>query len=115
MSDTSADNFTYGSGSTITFTLYFRWTLIVWNGKESQDIAGALKNLESPDNSATNDVSGIVTAIFHYNNPQQKFEGWFPGSANIPGANDFSAFKKGEAYWIAISSSGSTTWTTLGE
>ncbi len=113
--DTSADNFTYGSGSTITFTLYFRWTLIVWNGKESQDIAGALKNLESPDNSATNDVSGIVTAIFHYNNPQQKFEGWFPGSANIPGANDFSAFKKGEAYWIAISSSGSTTWTTLGE
>lgn len=113
--DTAADNFTYGTGSTITFTLYFRWTLIVWNGKDNQDVAAALKNLESPDNTATNDISGIVTAIFHYNNPQQKFEGWFPGSANVPGANDFTAFKKGEAYWIAISSSGSTTWTTVGE
>lgn len=113
--DTSADNFTYGSGSTITFTLYFRWTLIVWNGKDGQDIATALKNLESPDNSATNDISGIVTAIFHYNNPLQKFEGFFPGSAGVPGANDFTTFKKGEAYWIAISSSGSTTWTTLGD
>lgn len=113
--DTAADNFTYGTGSTITFTLYFRWTLIVWNGKDNQDIASALKNLESPDNPATNDISGIVTAIFHYNNPQQKFEGWFPGSANIPGANDFTVFKQGEAYWIAISSSGSTTWTTQGQ
>jgi hypothetical protein len=70
-----------------------------------------LKGLESPDNPATNDVSGIVTAIFHYNNPLQKFEAFFPGSAGIPGANDISTFVKGQGYWIAISSSGSTSWT----
>jgi len=113
--DTAADNFTYGSGTTISFTLYFRWTLIVWNGKDAQDITSALKNLESPDNPATNDVSGIVTAIFHYSNPLQKFEGFFPGSAGIPGANDFTTFKQGEAYWLAVNVTGSTTWTTLGE
>lgn len=113
--DTAADNFTYGSGTTISFTLYFRWTLIVWNGKDAQDITSALKNLESPDNPATNDVSGIVTAIFHYSNPLQKFEGFFPGSAGIPGANDFTTFKQGEAYWLAVNVTGSTTWTTLGD
>jgi hypothetical protein len=113
--DVAADNFTYGSGSTVTFTLYFRWTLLVWNGKQNADITTALKGQENPDNPATNDVSGIVTAIFHYNNPLQKFEGFFPGSAGVPGANDFTTFKQGEAYWIAISATGSTTWTTLAD
>lgn len=113
--DTSADDFTYGSGSTVSFVLYFRWTLIIWNGKAGVDIQTALKGLESPDNPLTNDVSGIVTAVFHYNNPLQKFEGFFPGSAGIPGANDFTTFTKGEAYWIAINQSGNITWITLGD
>ncbi|MEO8541366.1 MAG: IPT/TIG domain-containing protein [bacterium] len=113
--DVAADNFTYGTGSTVSFTLYFRWTLIVWNGKDNADITLALKGQENPDNPNTNDVSSSVTAIFHYNNPLQKFEGFFPGSAGVPGANDFTTFKKGEAYWIAISSTGSLTWTTLAD
>ena len=111
--DTAADNFTYGTGATTTFTLYFRWTLIVWNGKAGASIEASLKNLESPDNPLTNDVSGIVTAVFHYNNPQQKFEAFFPGSAGIPGANDITTFTKGEPYWIAINQAGSTNWTVL--
>lgn len=113
--DTTADNFTYGTGSTTTFTLYFRWTLIVWNGKDLADITNALKGQENPDNPNTNDISSVVTAIFHYNNPLQKFEGFFPGSAGVPGANDFTTFKKGEAYWVAISSTGTLTWTTLAD
>jgi hypothetical protein len=113
--DTSADDFTYGSGSTVSFVLYFRWTLIIWSGKAGVDIQTALKGLESPDNPLTNDVSGIVTAVFHYNNPLQKFEGFFPGSAGIPGANDFTTFTKGEPYWIAINQSGNITWITLGD
>ncbi len=109
--DVVADNFTYGTGATATFTLYFRWSLIVWNGKNGADIASTLKGLESPDNPLTNDVSNNVTAIFYYNNPLQKFEGFFPGSAGIPGANDFTTFVTGRAYWIAINSTGSLNWT----
>src|SRR4029079_11523832 len=110
--DTAADNFTFGTATT-TYTLYFRWTLLVWSGPNGADIATMLKGLESPDNPATNDVSGIVTAIFRYNNTLQKFEGFFPGSAGVPGANDFTTFTKGQAYWIAINTAGSTTWTSL--
>ena len=112
--DTAADNFTFGTGtSTHTYTLYFRWTLIVWQGRDNVSIAAALAGQETPDNPATNNITGVVTAIFHYLNAQQRFEGYFPGSANIPGANDFTTFQEGEAYWIAISQSGSLSWTVL--
>jgi len=113
--NTAADNFTYGTGSTTTFTLFFRWTLIVWNGIDGAGVAASLQNLESPDNPSTNNVSGIITAIFRYNNAEQKFEGFFPGSEGIPGANDFSTFDEGEAYWIAKSSQGTSTWTVLAD
>lgn len=110
--NTAADNYTYGSITT-TFTLYFRWTLLVWNGANGASIASALSGQETPPNPATNDVSGIVTAIFKYNNAQQRFEGYFPGSANVPGANDFTTFVQGEAYWFAINSSSGASWTVL--
>jgi hypothetical protein len=110
--NTAADNYTYGSVTT-TFTLYFRWTLLVWNGANGASVAAALSGQETPPNPATNDVSGIVTAIFKYNNAQQRFEGYFPGSANVPGANDFTTFTQGEAYWFAINSSSGASWTVL--
>lgn len=110
--NTAADNYTYGS-TTTTFTLYFRWTLLVWNGANGASVASALSGQETPPNPATNDVSGIVTAIFKYNNAQQRFEGYFPGSANVPGANDFTTFVQGEAYWFAINSSSGASWTVL--
>ena len=110
--NTAADNYTYGSITT-TFTLYFRWTLLVWNGANGASVASALSGQETPPNPATNDVSGIVTAIFKYNNAQQRFEGYFPGSANVPGANDFTTFTQGEAYWFAINSSSGASWTVL--
>jgi hypothetical protein len=112
--DTANDNFTYGTGTTTTtYTLYFRWTLIVWQGRDNADVEDALNGQETPANPNTNDISGVVTAIFRYNNPQQRFEGYFPGSEGIPGANDFTTFRKGEAYWIAISQSGTVSWTVL--
>jgi len=110
--NTAADNYTYGS-ITRTFTLYFRWTLIVWTGANGASISAALAGQETPQNPATNDVSGIVTAIFKYNNAQQRFEGYFPGSANVPGANDFTTFTQGEAYWFAINSPSGASWTVL--
>jgi len=111
--DTAADNFTYGTGATTTYTLFFRWTLIVWSGKDGANIQSTLAGQETPDNPQTNNVSGIVTAVFHYNNPQQRFEAWFPGGVGVPGANDISTFEVGEPYWIAISQSGQATWTVL--
>lgn len=108
--DTAADNFTYGA-TTITYTLYFRWSLIVWNGANGADITARLEGQETPDNPATNNISGQVTAIFRYNNAQQKFEGFFPGSAGIPGANDFTTFTAGQSYWIAIAGPNNVTWT----
>lgn len=110
--NSAADDYTYAS-TTTTFTLYFRWTLIVWTGANGANIASTLAGQETPPNPATNDVSGIVTAIFKYNNAQQRFEGYFPGSAGVPGANDFTTFTKGEAYWFAINSSSGATWTVL--
>lgn len=110
--NTAADDYTYGTATT-TFTLYFRWTLLVWTGANGANIASTLAGQETPQNPATNDVSGIVTAIFKYNNAQQRFEGYFPGSANVPGANDFTTFTKGDAYWFAINNSSGATWTVL--
>ncbi len=109
----SADLFTFGAAPTTTYTLYFRWSLIVWNGTNGMSVDAALKGLETPDNSATNDISGSVTAIFRYDNASQRFLGWFPNSSNIPGANDFTTLVKGNAYWFAISTNPSVTWTVL--
>jgi hypothetical protein len=111
--DTAADNFTYGTGATTSYTLFFRWTLIVWSGKDNANIASTLAGQETPDNPQTNNVSGIVTAVFHYDNPTQTFEAWFPTGVGVPGANDISTFEVGEPYWIAISQSGQVTWTVL--
>lgn len=104
--------FTY-TGGTITFTLNFRWSLIVWQGQDGISIAVALKGQETPDNSATNDVSSQVTAIFRWNASAQKWEGYFPGSESVPGANDFTTFSKGTAYWIATVGPGSVSWTVI--
>ncbi len=111
--NTSADDFTYGAGSTTSYTLYFRWTLLVWTGQENVDIDTTLAGEETPDITATNDISSQVTAIFRYNNQLQKFEAWFPNSSSIPGAVDFTTFNSGRAYWIAIAGPGSVTWTVV--
>jgi len=109
---TSAGTFTYGS-STVSYTLYFRWSLIVWQGPDGADIATALQGQETPSNPATNNVFSSVTAIFRYNGSAQKFEAYFPNGANVPGANDFTTFTKGQAYFIASSGPGTITWTAL--
>ncbi|MEO9253906.1 MAG: IPT/TIG domain-containing protein, partial [Tepidiformaceae bacterium] len=109
----AAATFKYGSASTTSYTLFFRWSLVVWNGADNVDITTALKGLETPDNAATNDVSSQVTALFRYNNALQKFEAFFPGTSNVPGANDFTVFNTGTAYWVAIAGPNSITWTIV--
>ena len=98
-------------GSTSTYTLSVRWSLIVWQGKDGISATAALRGLESPDNPATNDVSTRVTAMFRWNAAAQKWDGFFPGTEAIPGANDFTTLSKGVAYWTAINGSSAATWT----
>ncbi len=113
--NTSADNFTNTSASpTITYTLYFRFTLIVWTGPNGISALAALRGQESPDNPATNNVSTLVGAIWRFDATTQTFKGYFPGSDGVPGANDFTTLSTGVGYFVALLNPGTVTWTTLG-
>ena len=113
-SGTNNGRFSYtgsAGGATITFQLYFRWTLIAWEGVDGASVATVLKGLESPvDDAATNDVSTIITAIYFWDSPIQDYKGYFTSAVNIPGANQFSTMTKGQAYWIAVTVT--TSWVT---
>ncbi|GAB4323660.1 MAG: hypothetical protein Kow0010_05130 [Dehalococcoidia bacterium] len=112
--NTSADNFTYtDQAQTITYMLSFRWTLLVWNGKDNIAARDALQGIESPDNPATNNVYLVVTAIFSWNASAQVWLGYFPQAERdgLPGVNDFTTLKNGTAYWFAVTVS--TNWTVI--
>ena len=112
--NTSADNFTVTSPTqTVSYTLYFRFTLLVWTGKNNIGVLSALKGLESPDVPATNDVSGSVGVVYRFNGATQTWEAYFPGADGVPGANDFTTLQNGGAYFVALKSGGQLTWTTL--
>lgn len=113
--NTAADNFNNTSAApTITYTLYFRFTLIVWTGQNGISALAALTGLENPDNPATNNVSSLVGAIWRFDAATQSFKGYFPGSDGVPGANDFTTLSAGVGYFVALLNPGTVTWTTLG-
>jgi len=107
---TSADDFTYTSAASFSYTLNYRWTLLVWQGKDGISVVDALRGRESPDNPATNDIYAHVTAIYRWNAVGQRWEGNFPGNESVPGVNDFTTLSKGTVYWLAIRSPGPVTW-----
>lgn len=110
----AGDHFTYTAGSaTFTYSLGFRWTLIVWKGINGVTIAAATSGLESPDNAATNNVSTIITVIARWSVPKQNWEYAFPPKISVPGANDFLTLEFDRAYFIAIAGPGDATWTVL--
>lgn len=113
--NTTADNFNNTSASpTVTYTLFFRFTLIVWTGPNGASALAALKGQESPDNPATNNVSSLVGAIWRFDAATQTFKGYFPGSDGVPGANDFTTLTNGVGYFVALLNPGTVTWTTVG-
>ncbi len=106
----AGDNFTNtASAQTYVHTLYFRWTLVSWNGQDGISISTAL----SGSGAGTNNVASIVTAIWLFDPVTQTYKGWFPTGAGIPGAVDITTLRKGSVYWIAINASGSTNWTIV--
>lgn len=111
-SASSPHTFTYlsqGGTQTIDYTLNFRWSLIVWLGPHGADIDDALSG-DLPSTVVLSDVFDLVTAIYRWNGTQQRWEANFPGAGNIPGANDFTEFDYGVAYWIAIDTNGTFNW-----
>lgn len=96
--NTSADNFTNTSTSTIQYTLYRTFTLIVWTGADNKPIAQAIGGTQS----GTTNVSALIGAIWLFNPQTQTWRGYFPGTENVPGANDFTTFRAGTAYFIAL-------------
>jgi hypothetical protein len=110
---TTADNFTYTTTSTIRYTLSFRWSLIVWTGRDGMSVEDALRGRETPDNPATTDILNQVSVIFLWDGVNQRWRAHFPGST-VPGVNDFTTFTRGMAYWIAIRASGGVVWIVTG-
>ncbi len=112
--NTANDDFNNtSSGATLTYTLFFRFTLIVWTGQNNVSALQALRGLESPDNPATNSVLGLVGAIWRFDASTQTFKGYFPGSDAVPGANDFTTLQSGVGYFIALINPGTVSWTVL--
>lgn len=96
--NTAADDFTNTSTSTTTYTLYRTFTLIVWVGADNKPISQAIGGTQA----GTTNISGLVGAIWRFNPQTQSWLGYFPGSEGVPGANDFTTFRAGTAYFIAL-------------
>jgi hypothetical protein len=118
--NTAADNYAYSSATgTVTFTLYYRWSLFAWLGQDNINPMTALEGTSA--NPATNDVSSQVTAIYRWSadgtgcpsGMSQCWLGWFPNGVGVPGANDFTTLQYGTSYWWAINGPGPVTWTVL--
>ncbi|MCX7618624.1 hypothetical protein, partial [Tepidiforma sp.] len=98
--------------TTTSYTLNFRWSLITWAGADDIPVMDAIKGTgSSGKNPGGNDISASVTAIYGWNAAAQQWLGFFPSGVNVPGANDLTVLKTGEAYWIAITGPSSVTWT----
>jgi hypothetical protein len=95
--------------TTATYSLNFRWSLITWNGADNLAVADALKGTGA--NETGNDIFDQVTAVYGWEQQAQDWLGFFPAGVSVPGANDLTALKTGQAYWIAIKAPGPVSWT----
>jgi hypothetical protein len=97
---------------TTSYTLNFRWSLVTWAGADAITVNDAIKGTgTSGSNPGGNDISASVTAIYGWDAAAQQWLGFFPSGVNVPGANDLTSLKTGQAYWIAITGPSSVTWT----
>jgi hypothetical protein len=98
--------------NTHSYSLSFRWSLITWIGADAISVNDAIKGTgDAGKNPGGNDISASVTAIYGWDAAAQQWLGFFPSGVNVPGANDLTSLKTGDAYWIAITGPSSVTWT----
>jgi hypothetical protein len=94
--------------STASYELTFRWSLITWAGQDNISVTNALSGAVGD---GANDIFDEVTAVYGWNQASQSWLGFFPAGVSVPGANDLTALRTGQAYWIAIKGPDSVTWT----
>lgn len=87
--------------------LSFRWTLMAWTGATTS--TGDALSGSGAASGGTN-VSNDVTAVYAWNAASQSWLAYFPGGANIPGANNLTSLETGQSYWFAIEGPGGVTW-----
>ena len=86
-------------------SLNFRWSLITWTGTDGVATGTALKG---PAGGA--DITAQTSAIYGWDAAAQRWLGYFPAGASVPGANDLASLKAGAAYWIAINNPAGVSW-----
>ncbi|WP_322818808.1 Calx-beta domain-containing protein [Tepidiforma sp.] len=96
--NTAADNFTVTSTGTIRYSLYRTFTLIVWTGADNKPIRDAIGGTQQ----GTTNIGSLVGAIWLFDAPSQTWGGYFPGTDDDPRVNDFTTFRAGVAYFIAL-------------
>ena len=97
--------------NTQAYSLSFRWSLVTWAGADNIAVGDALKG--AGKNTGGTDISASVTAVYGWAQESQQWLGYFPAGVSVPGANDLTSLKKGNAYWIAITGPGSVNWTVV--
>jgi hypothetical protein len=96
---------------TVEYTLNFRWSLITWMGADNIPPADALSGTGA--NEGGTDILDEVTAVYGWEASSQEWLAFFPSGVDIPGANDLTGLREGDAYWIAIRGPESITWTVV--
>lgn len=97
--------------STHTYTLSFRWNLVTWVGADNISPADALRG--TGPNAGGSNIFDKVTAVYGWNAATQQWLAFFPSGVNVPGANNLTALRTGEAYWVAITAPGPVSWTVV--
>jgi hypothetical protein len=92
------------TGAPVAYQLTFRWSLIVWRGKDGANIAQALQN-------GGDDLNAKVGAVFGWDPVSNTWLAYFPGSF-VPGASTIQTFTRGGVYWISLLSPGSQVLNT---
>lgn len=92
---------------TAQYSLLFRWNLVSWAGADGIPVADALAGTGA--NSAGNDITSSVVAVYGWSGASQRWLAYFPTGVNVPGANDLHTLSQGQPYWVSVS--GNVTWT----
>lgn len=87
-------------------SLNFRWSLITWSGTDGVSPGTALKGP-----AGGTDITGQTSAIYGWDAAAQRWLGYFPAGATVPGANDLGSLKAGSGYWIAITNPAGVSWS----
>lgn len=94
---------------TTTVSLAPRWSLVSWAGPDAVPVSDALGAKGAA--AGGSDVTGQVSAVYAWDSVTGAWLAYFPGAANVPGANTLSKLETGRPYWIAVSGASPVTWT----